>query len=172
MPARQESCCFTGHRPGKLPWGCHEQDPRCLHLKSVLPMRWRPLTSKGSGISSAAWHRAVTSIFASAYWSCGSGFQASQWKRPSHVPPRRTPGLRISGRATRLWWRGVTMKRWCLPDIRRPACSAGTGIWWTTPPCSSPPLTVLPAEPGIQWSTLCGKNQHCGSSNLVKSRRA
>ena len=33
MPARQESCCFTGHRPGKLPWGCHEQDPRCLHLK-------------------------------------------------------------------------------------------------------------------------------------------
>ena len=43
-------------------------------------MRWRPLTSKGSGISSAAWHRAVTSIFASAYWSCGSGFQASQWK--------------------------------------------------------------------------------------------
>ena len=33
MPARQESCCFTGHRPGKLPWGCHEQDARCLHLK-------------------------------------------------------------------------------------------------------------------------------------------
>ena len=34
MPARQESCCFTGHRPAKLPWRYHEDDPRCLHLKT------------------------------------------------------------------------------------------------------------------------------------------
>ncbi len=33
MPARQESCCFTGHRPAKLPWGYHEEDPRCVKLK-------------------------------------------------------------------------------------------------------------------------------------------
>jgi len=33
MPARQESCCFTGHRPAKLPWGYHEDDPRCTELK-------------------------------------------------------------------------------------------------------------------------------------------
>lgn len=33
MRARQESCCFTGHRPGKLPWGYNEEDPRCLALK-------------------------------------------------------------------------------------------------------------------------------------------
>ena len=33
MPARQESCCFTGHRPAKLPWGYNEQDPRCVKLK-------------------------------------------------------------------------------------------------------------------------------------------
>lgn len=33
MPARQESCCFTGHRPGKLPWRFQEEDPRCLRLK-------------------------------------------------------------------------------------------------------------------------------------------
>ena len=33
MPAKQESCCFTGHRPGKLPWRYHEEDPRCLRLK-------------------------------------------------------------------------------------------------------------------------------------------
>ena len=33
MPARQESCCFTGHRPGKLPWRYDESDPRCLDLK-------------------------------------------------------------------------------------------------------------------------------------------
>ena len=33
MLARQESCCFTGHRPAKLPWGYRETDPRCLELK-------------------------------------------------------------------------------------------------------------------------------------------
>ena len=33
MPARQESCCFTGHRPNKLPWKYDESDPRCLLLK-------------------------------------------------------------------------------------------------------------------------------------------
>ncbi len=33
MRARQTSCCFSGHRPGKLPWGHNEQDPRCTDLK-------------------------------------------------------------------------------------------------------------------------------------------
>ena len=33
MRARQESCCFTGHRPGKLPWKYNEEDVRCLALK-------------------------------------------------------------------------------------------------------------------------------------------
>ena len=33
MRARQESCCFTGHRPAKLPWRYREDDPRCQILK-------------------------------------------------------------------------------------------------------------------------------------------
>ena len=33
MRSRQISCCFTGHRPGKLPWRYDETDPRCLALK-------------------------------------------------------------------------------------------------------------------------------------------
>ena len=33
MRARQESCCFTGHRPAKLPWKFNESDPRCRELK-------------------------------------------------------------------------------------------------------------------------------------------
>ena len=32
MRARPISCCFSGHRPGKLPWG----DRRCLALKERL----------------------------------------------------------------------------------------------------------------------------------------
>ncbi len=34
MTARQETCCFTGHRPTKLPWRYQEQDVRCLKLKA------------------------------------------------------------------------------------------------------------------------------------------
>ena len=36
MRGRQSACCFTGHRPGKLPWGLNEEDPRCLELKRRL----------------------------------------------------------------------------------------------------------------------------------------
>ena len=36
MYDRSVTCCFTGHRPVKLPWGINEQDPRCLALKEQL----------------------------------------------------------------------------------------------------------------------------------------
>ena len=39
MRARQESCCFTGHRPGKLPWRYNEFDPRCLKPVSYTHLR-------------------------------------------------------------------------------------------------------------------------------------
>lgn len=33
---REITCCFTGHRPDKLPWGSDELDPRCRDLKRRL----------------------------------------------------------------------------------------------------------------------------------------
>ena len=33
---RETTCCFTGHRPEKLPWGENEHDPRCAALKRWL----------------------------------------------------------------------------------------------------------------------------------------
>lgn len=30
---REKTCCFTGHRPEKLPWRFNEGDPRCMALK-------------------------------------------------------------------------------------------------------------------------------------------
>ncbi len=33
---KERTCCFTGHRPDKLPWGEREEDPRCLRLKERL----------------------------------------------------------------------------------------------------------------------------------------
>lgn len=34
--SREITCCFTGHRPDKLPWGGREDDPRCGLLKERL----------------------------------------------------------------------------------------------------------------------------------------
>ena len=33
---RAHTCCFTGHRPDKLPWGGDESDPRCAQLQRRL----------------------------------------------------------------------------------------------------------------------------------------
>ena len=33
---REHTCCFTGHRPDKLPWGTNESDPRCAALQLQL----------------------------------------------------------------------------------------------------------------------------------------
>ncbi len=37
MPMEQEkTCCFTGHRPNKLPWRDDESDQRCVALKEAI----------------------------------------------------------------------------------------------------------------------------------------
>ena len=36
MHGRANTCCFTGHRPEKLPWGADETDPRCAALKQKI----------------------------------------------------------------------------------------------------------------------------------------
>lgn len=33
---KDKTCCFTGHRPDKLPWGEEESDPRCVRLKRAI----------------------------------------------------------------------------------------------------------------------------------------
>ena len=32
----ERTCCFTGHRPQKLPWGFHEETPGCKAVKKQL----------------------------------------------------------------------------------------------------------------------------------------
>ena len=36
MILKEQTCCFTGHRPVKLPWGLRETDTRCLELKAQI----------------------------------------------------------------------------------------------------------------------------------------
>lgn len=41
------TCCFTGHRPDKLPWGLNESDPRCGALKRSLSREIEALYRRG-----------------------------------------------------------------------------------------------------------------------------
>ena len=36
MADKEITCCFTGHRPVRLPWGMRETDPRCTALKEQI----------------------------------------------------------------------------------------------------------------------------------------
>ena len=44
---REKTCCFTGHRPGKLPWGEDESDPRCVELKEALQLALEKAYDRG-----------------------------------------------------------------------------------------------------------------------------
>lgn len=41
------TCAFSGHRPGKLPWGTDETDPRCVALKTKMEWELRRLCESG-----------------------------------------------------------------------------------------------------------------------------
>ncbi len=41
------TCCFTGHRPDKLPWGLDESDPRCLAIKRSMTRELEGLYRRG-----------------------------------------------------------------------------------------------------------------------------
>lgn len=48
MDIRPETtCCFTGHRPDKLPWGLDESDPRCAAIKRSLTRELERLYRRG-----------------------------------------------------------------------------------------------------------------------------
>ncbi len=42
-----KTCCFTGHRPSKLPWGFAESDPRCQQIKAQMASTLDTLYQKG-----------------------------------------------------------------------------------------------------------------------------
>ena len=44
---KSKTCCFTGHRPNKLPWRDDEADPRCLALKEAIARELGKAYDKG-----------------------------------------------------------------------------------------------------------------------------
>ena len=44
---KERTCCFTGHRPSKLPWRQNENDPRCVQVKQELASRLEGIYETG-----------------------------------------------------------------------------------------------------------------------------
>lgn len=47
MDKREMTCCFTGHRNAKLPWGANDSDPRCIELKKEIFSRLEGIYETG-----------------------------------------------------------------------------------------------------------------------------
>ena len=47
MDTRETTCCFSGHRPMKLPWGMRESDPRCAMTKAWIARQLQELYDEG-----------------------------------------------------------------------------------------------------------------------------
>lgn len=45
--SQETTCCFTGHRPHRLPWREDEWDPRCLRLRDELDRQVRAAYDRG-----------------------------------------------------------------------------------------------------------------------------
>ena len=62
MSARETTCCFTGHRPVKLPWNVNEDDPRCLSLKAQISTALEGIYDTGYRTFYVEWLSVVTPI--------------------------------------------------------------------------------------------------------------
>ena len=132
MRARPISCCFSGHRPGKLPWGDDEGDRRCLVLKERL---WNEME--------AAYERGYRHFICGMAQGCDLYFcELALALRQLHgdvtveaaIPcPSQAEGWPAEQRLR--WQRLATMRRWCSSSTAPAVCSGATGTWWITPRC-------------------------------------
>lgn len=44
---KMHSCCFTGYRPQKCPWGFNEKDPRCINMKKRVTKKIVEVINRG-----------------------------------------------------------------------------------------------------------------------------
>ena len=110
MPEREHTCCFTGYREYKLPWGSDENDPRCRKLQQQI-------------------FDAVDAVYADGirHFICGMAngcdlyfFDAARYLRLSH-PEVTIAGGRSCARAMITTCASATIRRSCRRRTRRAA---------------------------------------------------
>ena len=143
------TCCFTGHRPEKLPWRNREEDPRCLALKARIERELEEAYRAGyrhfiCGMAQGADFYFCEAALALRDRRAGVTVEAA-------IPCEEQCARWSEGARNRYFDlvghcdRETMVQRHYAGD----ACSGATAIWWTAPPVSSPCTT------GCCWGGLC-----------------
>ena len=144
------SCCFTGHRPAKLPWGTDEGDERCLRLKA----RLREVIARA--VEDGYTHF-ICGMAEGCDLYCAEAVLALR-ERHSEVTLEAAipcPTQADGWSATAGFWSSATMRRWCRNATRASVCSGATATWSTIPTCSSLCTTACPAARATPSNTPC-----------------
>ena len=169
MRGKPSTCCFTGHRPEKLPWGSDETDPRCKALKQKLQDAVSAAYDEGMRHFICGMARGCDFYFAEAVLALRADKQDVTLEAAVPAPPRRTTGRRRISPGGGPCWPPATWKLLSRTTTRQAVCSAATGTWWTTAPWSSPFTTAQTAVPAGPWSTLSAKKYRLWISILTRS---
>ena len=132
MPDRERSCCFTGHRASKLPWGFNERDARCIELKRRI-----------ADAAEAVYGAGVRHYICGMANGCDLYFaEAVLELRERHADVTLEAAVPFEGQAAR--WEGELRQRYervmdqcdsCRGSSRPAATSGGTITWWTPRAC-------------------------------------
>ena len=132
MRARPISCCFSGHRPAKLPWGEDEDDPRCRALKARL-----------RDALDAAYEAGYRHFICGMAQGCDLYFcELALALRQRHGDVSVEAAIPCPTQAD----------GWPRPQQERYRRLA---TWWTTRPCCWPFTTGSPAALSALWNTPC-----------------
>lgn len=116
MPERENTCCFTGHREYKLPWGSDENDPRCRKLQQQLFDAVDAVYAAGIRHFICGMANGCDLYFSTLRAICACSTRRSRSRRPSPTPARPTAGGRSCANATPTTCASATIRRSC----RRP----------------------------------------------------
>ena len=151
MPARQESCCFTGHRPAKLPWGYNERDPRCVRLKERIADAVLLAYQEGYRHFLCGMAQGCDLYFCEAVLALRERYPEVTVEAAIPCPTQADAWPEAERDRYRELVARCDMET-MVSDTYSSTCMQR----WITPCCSSPPLTAPPAGPATRWNTPCG----------------
>lgn len=121
MPEREHTCCFTGYREYKLPWGSDESDPRCRKLQQQIFDAVDAVYADGIRHFICGMANGCDLYFSTPRAICASVTRRSRSRRPSPSPDRPTAGGRSCAHAMITTCASATIRRSCRRRTRRAA---------------------------------------------------
>ena len=104
------TCCFSGYRPSKLPWGTNERDPWCMLLKKRLYDVAEALYVSGIRHYICGMAQGSDMYFCEAVFKLRSEKGDITVEAAIHARGRRTAGTRRAATDILKWYRSATMK--------------------------------------------------------------